>query len=148
MVNRKSRPTLFCSFCRKSNREVRKLIGGPGVYICDACVGLCNDILDGKPGPGFAGKVDVTLHRDKSIEVADNGSGVSDEDKTRLFEPNFSTKKAGMGLGLTIVSSIIGDHGGVIECDSAPRRTSFRIMLPMAPLDSQPSAVSEQGEET
>lgn len=55
MLSRKGKTTLFCSFCRKSSREVRKLIGGPGVYICDACVGLCNDILEGRPGPGFAG---------------------------------------------------------------------------------------------
>ena len=34
-----------CSFCGKSYQEVTKLVGGPGVYICDACVGLCNDIL-------------------------------------------------------------------------------------------------------
>lgn len=55
MFKRRGKQTLFCSFCRKSNREVRKLIGGPGVYICDACVGLCTDILEGRPGPGFAG---------------------------------------------------------------------------------------------
>ena len=66
------------------------------------------------------------------IEVADNGSGVSDEDKTRLFEPNFSTKKAGMGLGLTIVSTIIGDHGGVISVrDNQPRGARFVIELPV-----------------
>jgi two-component system nitrogen regulation sensor histidine kinase NtrY len=64
--------------------------------------------------------------------VADNGSGVSDEDKTRLFEPNFSTKKAGMGLGLTIVSTIIGDHGGVISVrDNRPRGARFVIELPV-----------------
>ena len=49
------RRKLYCSFCRKSAAEVEKLIGGPGVYICDACVGLCNKILAGKPTPGFAG---------------------------------------------------------------------------------------------
>ena len=66
------------------------------------------------------------------IEVADNGSGVSDEDKTRLFEPNFSTKKAGMGLGLTIVSTIIGDHGGVISVrDNRPQGARFVIELPV-----------------
>ena len=46
---------LHCSFCRKDDRTVEKLIAGPGVYICDACVSLCNRILDGKPTPGFAG---------------------------------------------------------------------------------------------
>lgn len=46
---------LYCSFCRKSEKMVAKLIAGPGVYICDACVGLCNDILGDRPTPGFAG---------------------------------------------------------------------------------------------
>ena len=49
------RARLYCSFCRKSDRRVKKLIGGPGVYICDACVAKCNAILDGEPVPSFAG---------------------------------------------------------------------------------------------
>jgi hypothetical protein len=50
---RKSR--LYCSFCRKDDRAVQKLIAGPGIYICDACVELCNRILAGKPTPPFLG---------------------------------------------------------------------------------------------
>jgi two-component system nitrogen regulation sensor histidine kinase NtrY len=66
------------------------------------------------------------------IEVADNGIGVSSEDKIRLFEPNFSTKKSGMGLGLTIVNSIITDHRGVIRVqDNYPRGAKFIIELPI-----------------
>ena len=84
-----------------------------------------------------AGQIEIKVTHDSilkrvRIEVADNGSGVSDEDKTRLFEPNFSTKKAGMGLGLTIVSTIIGDHGGVISVrDNQPRGARFVIELPV-----------------
>lgn len=66
------------------------------------------------------------------IEVTDDGMGISDEDKIRLFEPNFSTKKAGMGLGLTIVNSIITDHNGMISVqDNAPRGAKFVIELPV-----------------
>lgn len=45
---------LVCTFCKKDERQVQKLIAGPGVYICDECVGACNRILEGKdPGACF-----------------------------------------------------------------------------------------------
>jgi len=66
------------------------------------------------------------------IEVADTGPGISDEDKTRLFEPYFSTKKSGMGLGLTIVNTIVEDHNGMISVqDNTPRGAKFVIELPV-----------------
>jgi two-component system nitrogen regulation sensor histidine kinase NtrY len=66
------------------------------------------------------------------IEVADNGPGIANEDKTRLFEPNFSTKKSGMGLGLTIVNTIIADHNGYISVhDNVPHGAKFVIELPV-----------------
>jgi len=66
------------------------------------------------------------------IEVSDNGPGISDADKSRLFEPNFSTKKAGTGLGLTIVNTIIADHQGTISVeDRQPRGARFVIELPV-----------------
>ncbi len=65
------------------------------------------------------------------IEIADNGKGISDKEKTRLFEPYFSTKKSGMGLGLAIVNSIISDHNGVIRVqDNNPKGAKFIIELP------------------
>ncbi len=65
------------------------------------------------------------------IEVADTGSGISDNEKIRLFEPYFSTKKAGMGLGLTIVSTIIADHDGFIGVqDNHPKGAKFVIEIP------------------
>jgi two-component system nitrogen regulation sensor histidine kinase NtrY len=83
------------------------------------------------------GSIIITLTHDSSLkivrlEVADNGSGISDKDKTRLFEPNFSTKKAGMGLGLTIVSAIVADHNGMIRVqDNPPRGAKFVVELPV-----------------
>ena len=83
------------------------------------------------------GSISITLTHDSilkmvRIEVADNGVGISDKDKTRLFEPDFSTKKAGMGLGLTIVSTIIADHHGMIRAqDNQPRGAKFIIELPV-----------------
>ncbi len=65
------------------------------------------------------------------LEVADDGTGVSDEEKTRLFEPDFSTKKTGMGLGLTIVHNIILDHNGTISVhDNHPQGAKFVIEFP------------------
>jgi two-component system nitrogen regulation sensor histidine kinase GlnL len=49
-----------------------------------------------------------------------------------LFDPFVSTKPSGTGLGLALVAKIIGDHGGIIECDSHPRCTVFRALMPMA----------------
>ncbi len=66
------------------------------------------------------------------IEISDNGKGISDKEKTRLFEPYFSTKKSGMGLGLAIVQSIISDHNGVIRVqDNKPKGAKFIIELPV-----------------
>jgi two-component system, NtrC family, nitrogen regulation sensor histidine kinase NtrY len=65
------------------------------------------------------------------IEIADTGKGISDMEKTKLFEPYFSTKKSGMGLGLAIVNSIVSDHNGVIRVqDNPPKGAKFIIELP------------------
>lgn len=66
------------------------------------------------------------------LEVSDDGCGIPDEDKGRLFEPYFSTKKSGTGLGLTIVNTIISDHHGYIRVrDNKPKGTTFIIELPV-----------------
>jgi two-component system, NtrC family, nitrogen regulation sensor histidine kinase GlnL len=63
--------------------------------------------------------------------VKDNGPGVSDDLKPNLFDPFVTTKPSGTGLGLALAAKIIGDHGGIIECESQPRRTIFRVLMPM-----------------
>jgi two-component system nitrogen regulation sensor histidine kinase NtrY len=66
------------------------------------------------------------------LEVSDNGCGIPDEDKERIFEPYVSTKKSGTGLGLTIVNAIISDHNGYIRVrDNKPKGTIFLIELPV-----------------
>ncbi|MEE8400232.1 MAG: ATP-binding protein [Desulfobacterales bacterium] len=86
---------------------------------------------------GVQGGIDITITHDAILrmvlfEVADDGTGIADEDKTRLFEPQFSTKKSGMGLGLTIVNSIIADHMGRIRVqDNRPVGAKFVIELPV-----------------
>ncbi|WP_281174886.1 ATP-binding protein [Pelobacter seleniigenes] len=66
-----------------------------------------------------------------TLSVADTGCGIPAEDKARLFEPYFSTKKTGTGLGLAIVSTIIADHNGYIRVrDNKPQGSIFIIELP------------------
>lgn len=71
------------------------------------------------------------------VTVRDNGSGIPPDTQPYIFDPFVTTKRTGSGLGLALVAKIIGDHGGVIECESVPRRTVFRILLPMAPAEDQ-----------
>jgi two-component system nitrogen regulation sensor histidine kinase GlnL len=63
--------------------------------------------------------------------VKDNGPGVSEDLRPHLFDPFVSTKPTGSGLGLALVAKIVGDHGGIIECESQVRHTVFRVLMPV-----------------
>ena len=78
--------------------------------------------------PGSDARISLPL----MIAIEDNGQGVPEHLKPHLFDPFVTTKRNGTGLGLALVAKIIGDHGGVIECDSEPKRTVFRVLLPLA----------------
>jgi two-component system nitrogen regulation sensor histidine kinase GlnL len=69
------------------------------------------------------------------VSIVDNGAGIPEDLRPHLFDPFVTSKRNGTGLGLALVAKIVGDHGGVIEFDSQPRRTQFRVLLPMAPRD-------------
>jgi len=97
---------LYCSFCRKDEYTVQKLIGGPGVYICDACVDLCNKILAGKPVPSFLGW--ETLSEDELLETLrpaavamENVEGTLKQHVTQLRGRGVTWTRIGEALGVT-----------------------------------------------
>jgi hypothetical protein len=79
----KARVSLFCSFCRKSDSEVERLIGGPGVYICGRCVDVCLKIL--KP------------HRGKMVPDFDGWDSYSDSQLLQSLAPTEKTLEAVRG---------------------------------------------------
>lgn len=77
------------------------------------------------------GEIEITLSSDSNniiIQVKDSGPGIPDENMEKIFEPMFTTKNTGTGLGLVICKSIIEQHGGTISVDNNP--TTFTIKLP------------------
>ena len=77
--------------------------------------------------PGTTERVDLPLY----IGVRDNGPGIPEDIRPHLFEPFVTSKASGSGLGLSLVAKIVGDHGGLIEVDTRPGRTEFRLHLPV-----------------
>lgn len=77
--------------------------------------------------PGTSTRMDLPLF----VSVRDNGPGIPEDIRPHLFEPFVTSKSQGSGLGLALVAKIVGDHGGLIEVDSRPGRTEFRLHLPV-----------------
>ncbi|EXL01399.1 two-component system sensor histidine kinase NtrB [Aquamicrobium defluvii] len=76
--------------------------------------------------PGSQERVSLPLE----FCVRDNGSGVAEDLLPILFDPFITTKPNGSGLGLALVAKIVGEHGGIVECESNPRGTTFRVLMP------------------
>lgn len=93
----------------------------------------------GGRNPGGAARIVVKTSYDRrrkvaAFEVCDNGPGVKGVDRSRIFEPYFTTKKGGTGLGLAIVTSIVADHQGEIRLhDNSPSGAKFIVELPVSP---------------
>ena len=107
---------------------------------CDAKNGEITLITAFRPGvrlavPGKGKRVSLPLE----FSVIDNGAGIDEDLKHIIFEPFVTGKQGGSGLGLALVAKIIGDHGGIIECETESGQTIFRVLMPMsaAPSDTQ-----------
>jgi two-component system, NtrC family, nitrogen regulation sensor histidine kinase GlnL len=80
---------------------------------------------------------DQRLHLPLLVAVRDNGPGIPEDIRANLFDPFVSTKPSGSGLGLALVAKIVSDHGGLIEVDTRPGRTEFRLHLPVVHDDAE-----------
>lgn len=76
--------------------------------------------------PGTQERVSLPLE----FCVRDTGPGVPDDILPILFDPFITTKPNGSGLGLALVAKIVGEHGGIVECDASPKGTTFRVLMP------------------
>ncbi len=65
------------------------------------------------------------------VAITDNGAGVPEQIKRDIFEPFVTSKSTGSGLGLALVSRLVANHGGVVECESDPGWTTFKVLLPV-----------------
>ena len=79
-----------------------------------------------------AGAMRTQLHVPIQVEIIDNGPGISPDIRDHIFDPFVTAKAGGSGLGLAMVASVVADHGGMVEVDSARGRTVFRINFPLA----------------
>ena len=84
-----------------------------------------------RAGVAMAGPRGARIGVPLLLQISDNGVGVPEDLQQDMFEPFVTSKKSGSGLGLSLVSKVIADHGGSIECISRPGWTTFMVRLPI-----------------
>ena len=104
----------------------------------NACAALSEQIAQGKAELTFRTRVarQTTFGKQRyklalELHVIDNGPGVPDSIKDRIFYPLVSGREGGSGLGLTLAQTFVQQHQGLIECDSVPGHTDFKILIPL-----------------
>lgn len=136
-IDREQLSRVFINIIENGIASIRSAQGISGKEAVSAAKKFARNLVLPFVSRNFEGLVEVntSLKADLGtlrVEIADNGVGLSDEEKDRLFEPYYTTKKGGTGLGMTIVSSIISDHGGYIRVkDNEPSGVRVVIELPV-----------------
>jgi two-component system, NtrC family, nitrogen regulation sensor histidine kinase GlnL len=106
----------------------------------NAAEAIGNEGFDGEITLSTAYRPGVRLRTSGSLDpvslpleicIRDNGPGVPNDIAGHLFDPFVTTKSSGSGLGLALVAKVIGEHGGIIEFESHPRLTTFRVLMPL-----------------
>jgi two-component system nitrogen regulation sensor histidine kinase GlnL len=104
----------------------------------NAALALSDRVTDGDALLTFKSRIarQVTFGKQRyrlalELHVIDNGPGVPDSIKDRIFFPLISGREGGSGLGLTLAQTFVQQHHGMIECDSMPGRTDFKILIPL-----------------
>ncbi len=116
--------------------QIRRMM----MNLVDNAIDSLGDVVNGERPKIVARTIYAQKQNRAIIEITDNGIGIKPSDKTRIFEPYFTTKSDGTGLGLAIVSTVISDHRGTIRVyDNEPRGTKMVVELPL----SQPTATIE-----
>ena len=113
---------------RESQEEVK--VRADPLLLREVITNLVNNAIDAAPDKG---KVDVTIGRrggSTYFSVADNGSGVADENRHHLFEPHYTTKESGTGLGLFMSYGVIREHQGQLVYEGNRRGAVFSVILP------------------
>jgi len=116
--------------------QIRRIL----INLIDNAITALNSIPPDTYAPQAGPRIMIRSRYDRrrriaSFEISDNGPGIKNADKARIFEPYFSTKQGGTGLGLAIVTSIVSDHQGEIRVyDNQPCGAKFIVELPARPL--------------
>jgi two-component system nitrogen regulation sensor histidine kinase GlnL len=104
----------------------------------NACQALAEQITQGDACLTFSTRIarQTTFGKQRyrlalELHVIDNGPGVADSIKDRIFYPLVSGREGGSGLGLTLAQTFVQQHHGLIECDSVPGHTDFKILIPL-----------------
>ncbi|HEU0035808.1 MAG TPA: ATP-binding protein [Kofleriaceae bacterium] len=94
---------------------------------------LVRNAIEAVPRGGHVAVELAGDHDEMHIRVSDDGPGIPETVRPRIYEPFFSTKEGGTGLGMSIVHSLVALHGGTIDFVTSPRGTQFEVTLPRRP---------------